>query len=166
LARVRRTVAAILTAVLVLTSPANLAAADPPTTPASYAGHRGAPKGAAVADTVVCGQSFTPVPQYSSSGGRYGTVHWGAHLACVGVPGWGHFAEFLYTIRGNGDNQSYFEVQSEGWSGITGSDGNSWFTACLGNAPTRWIAKIYSEYDNNPYTPYPAWSPVYTLPCD
>jgi hypothetical protein len=123
------------------------------------------PNGSVAPAAVACVSTFTPVPQYSSSGGTYGTVHWGGHLTCSGTPGSGHFAEYLYTVEGTGDNQQYVLEDENVWNGVTGSDGTSWYTACYKKTSTRWIVSLFATYDDLEYTPYPVWSHVYTLTC-
>jgi hypothetical protein len=157
---------AVVAASLTLAAPASAA---PKPTPGG--GHISIKKGdhlknGTIAPAAVsCTGTFTPVPQHSTSGGTYGTVHWGGHLNCVGTPGNGHFAEYLYTVVGTGDNEHQVLEDSNGWSGITGSDGTSWYTACYLRTSTRWIASLSATYNGNPYTPAKIWTSVYSLPC-
>jgi hypothetical protein len=172
----RRAIAFVIIAVYAITAGSSPAAGSPPhssgptlppgaiavvhPTPTVTAGDGAAPN-----LVVTCFVYGNPFPQYSPGGGRYGNVSFGAKLSCQGTPGAGHFALFLYTLSGHGDNESKFLEDSEPWDGITGTDGGSWQLGCMGNVSTRWIFSVYALYDGQPYTPYPAWSPVETIPC-
>jgi hypothetical protein len=125
-----------------------------------------APSTFAAADNVVdCIAQFNPVPQKSSSGGTFGTVHWGGKLSCVGDPGSLHSVVTLYSVVGTGDNQHNVQEDQHTLNAIGLTVGNSWFTACLGTTSTHWIASIASTYDGDQFNPYPGWSSVSTLAC-
>jgi hypothetical protein len=162
LTRLTRTLAAsaliaVVLAVAALAAPAAFAAAPHP------AATTDAP---VLTDSVVdCIAQFNPVPQKSTSGGTFGTVHWGGKLSCVGDPGSLSSTVKLYTVVGTGDNQHNVPEDTHTLSAIGLTVGNSWFTACLGTTSTRWIASIASTYNGDQFNPYPGWSSVSTLAC-
>src|SRR5262245_3916948 len=115
---------------------------------------------------IACIGQFNPQPQFSSSGGVYGTFHWGGKVT-YNWPGTIFINVRIYTIQGNGDNQHYvFEDEGSTQPTVAFTDGRSWFNACLNNVSHRWIAAAHFTYDNITFDPDPLWSSVQTLPCE
>jgi hypothetical protein len=124
-----------------------------------------APKGAVTASGVdECNSYANPSPQYSSTGGTYGTVHWGGKVICTEV-GEIYISTNLYTIQGNGDNEHYVFEDEKVLDQVGSYVGGTWTTACLSSTSTRWIMNIGASWNGIQFNPYPAWTSVYTLPC-
>ncbi len=71
----------------------------------------------------------------------------------------------LYTLQGTGDREHKVLEETQFFQRVSSGDGDSWFTTCLGTTNTRWETAIYASFNQNPFTPYPGWGSVYTLPC-
>jgi hypothetical protein len=122
-----------------------------------------------------CVANFTPVPQYSSSGGSYGTLHYGATVNCTGnvvKPLWLWLR--VYHVEGNGDFEH--NVEQIGLDYNLGPRTTQTLAtpgppsvACLGRTSTRWILSLQAKWNGiylkNSAGQTTAWSPVETLPC-
>jgi hypothetical protein len=113
----------------------------------------------------MCWANAAPVPQYSSSGGTSGTVHYGAQIICNTV-GTLWFELKLYTVVGSGENQHNVWQETRTLGPLVDyARGSSWFEPCFGNASTRWITSRQPTWNGVAFNPPIQWTSIITLPC-
>lgn len=122
--------------------------------------------GDALAETYVCQLFANPVPQYSTAGGTYGTVHWGGRIACTGTPAVTLYLKMdLMQLVGTGENAhpEQQETHTKNSSGMALA--GSWYTGCFNNASYKWQIRGWAKRNGTAFVPYPGLSAWYTLPC-
>ena len=111
--------------------------------------------------TIACYGEDAPPPQYVSSNE---TIHYGYKAICSTAY---HLAinVVLYAVEGTGDNQHNVRQAAVSNSAIAFDLAATDVEFCDGTTSTRWITAGYASGNGVRFSPYPAWSGVYTLHC-
>jgi hypothetical protein len=113
--------------------------------------------------SLACYGYDNPSPTYSSSNN---TVHWGMKTICNYTDPDLSIDATLYSITGSGDNQTYVWQDRLIKSGAGSSLSVTTSQSCITRTSGRWIVKTYASTGTiGNLLPYPAWGPVFTIPC-
>jgi hypothetical protein len=157
--------AAVWVAVAAILAVSGGAAVAAPVSPVA-AGARHTVTFTAPDDTViVCVVSSSPVPQYSSSGGTYGTVHYGAHMSCD-TSGALVVTTELFEQQVNHPGSPLTLEDTRYLRGAGTSIGGSWYHACLTDTQMAWVTYIYASWNGIDAQPSPLSSGNQILNCE